>query len=30
MRPRLGLALTVAWDLVRIRSLHRGVRRIGV
>jgi dolichyl-phosphate beta-glucosyltransferase len=29
MRPRPGLALTVAWDLVRIRLLHRGVRRIG-
>lgn len=29
MRPRPGLALTVAWDLIRIRLLHRGVRRIG-
>lgn len=29
MRPGLGLALAVAWDLIRIRSLHRGVRRIG-
>ncbi len=29
MRPGPGLALTVAWDLVRIRLLHRGVRRIG-
>lgn len=29
MRPRLGLALTVAWDLLRIPLLHRGVRRIG-
>ncbi len=25
----LGLALTVAWDLLRIPLLHRGVRRIG-
>jgi len=29
MRPRPGLALTVAWDLLRIRLLHRRVRRIG-
>ena len=29
MRPRLGLALTVAWDLLRIPLLHRGVRRVG-
>lgn len=28
MRPRLGLALRVAWDLFRIPLLHRGVRRI--
>lgn len=28
MRPRLGLALTVAWDLFRIPLLHRGVRRV--
>ena len=28
MRPRLALALTVAWDLFRIPLLHRGVRRI--
>ena len=26
MRPRLGLALRVAWDLFRIPLLHRGVR----
>jgi dolichyl-phosphate beta-glucosyltransferase len=29
MHPRPALALTVAWDLIRIRLLHRGVRRIG-
>ena len=29
MHPGFRLALTVAWDLVRIRLLHRGVRRIG-
>src|SRR2546428_6690653 len=28
MRPRLSLAITVAWDLFRIPLLHRGVRRI--
>ena len=28
MRPRPGLALTVAWDLFRIPFLHRGVRRV--
>jgi dolichyl-phosphate beta-glucosyltransferase len=28
MRPRLGLALRVAWDLFRIPLLHRGVRRV--
>jgi dolichyl-phosphate beta-glucosyltransferase len=28
MRPRFGLAVTVAWDLFRIPLLHRGVRRI--
>jgi dolichyl-phosphate beta-glucosyltransferase len=28
MRPRLGLALTVAWDLFRIPFLHRGVHRV--
>ena len=28
MRPRPGLALTVAWDLFRIPLLHRGVRRV--
>jgi dolichyl-phosphate beta-glucosyltransferase len=28
MRPRLGLALTVAWDLFRIPLVHRGVRRV--
>jgi dolichyl-phosphate beta-glucosyltransferase len=27
MRPRLGLALRVAWDLFRIPLLHRGVER---
>jgi dolichyl-phosphate beta-glucosyltransferase len=27
MRPRFGLAVTVAWDLFRIPLLHRGVRR---
>ena len=26
MRPRLGLALRVAWDLARIPIVHRGVR----
>jgi len=28
MHPRLGLAMRVAWDLVRIRFIHRGVHRI--
>ena len=28
MRPRLGLAVQVAWDLFRIPLLHRGVRRV--
>jgi dolichyl-phosphate beta-glucosyltransferase len=28
MRPRPGLAMTVAWDLFRIPLLHRGVRRV--
>ena len=28
MRPRPGLALTVAWDLFRIPLLHRRVRRV--
>ncbi len=28
MRPRPGLALTVAWDLFRIPFLHRGVHRV--
>ena len=28
MRPRPGLALTVAWDLFRIPLVHRGVRRV--
>lgn len=28
MRPRLVLAVNVAWDLFRIPLLHRGVRRI--
>ena len=28
LHPRLGLALTVAWDLFRIPFLHRGVRRV--
>ncbi len=28
MRPRPGLALTVAWDLFRIPLLHRGVHRV--
>jgi dolichyl-phosphate beta-glucosyltransferase len=29
MHPRLRLALRVAWDLFRIRFLHRGVKRVG-
>ncbi len=28
MHPRPGLALRVAWDLLRIRFIHRGVRRL--
>jgi dolichyl-phosphate beta-glucosyltransferase len=28
MHPRLRLALRVAWDLARIRFLHRGVKRV--
>jgi dolichyl-phosphate beta-glucosyltransferase len=28
MHPRLRLALRVAWDLFRIRFLHRGVKRV--
>ena len=28
MHPRIGLALRVAWDLVRIRFVHRGIRKI--
>ena len=30
MQARLGLALRVAWDLVRIRFAHRGVKRMVV
>jgi len=29
MHPGLRLGIAVGWDLVRIRLLHRGVRRIG-
>jgi dolichyl-phosphate beta-glucosyltransferase len=29
MHARLGLALRVAWDLVRIRFVHRGLKRSG-
>jgi dolichyl-phosphate beta-glucosyltransferase len=28
MHPRVGLAVRVAWDLVRIRFVHRGIRRV--
>ena len=28
MHPRPRLALRVAWDLLRIRFLHRGVKRV--
>jgi dolichyl-phosphate beta-glucosyltransferase len=28
MHPRVGLAVRVAWDLVRIRFVHRGIQKV--